>query len=327
MLPPELTPRQIILPESDEHTIVIVTGKELRHRRFALRIIEAFGSDVVAWYELDPTVESIFSTSQKPLTTSEARTGISKAQKAKAVLFKELPQRFKKYGARYTFKRIASLAHDGWYRFGPLRQVGKKMALAEKRLFAKEVEALQRRTTIQARKLHPDDVHSERFREEIQKLDPYFFLTLSGPLYRQQLLESLRGVAINQHAGHSPLYKGSNTIHWALYHRRLDHVSSTVHITTTGADAGQILRRSNPCLFPEDDIETVFLRTVALGTELMIESVQEIMTNKCVTVFEQPKGEGLTYLNKSYTFQVAKAIVRDFRAGWLSEELKRERSF
>ncbi|BAF72494.1 formyltransferase family protein [Sulfurovum sp. NBC37-1] len=327
MLPPELTPQQITLPQSDEHTIVIVTGKELRHRRFALRIIETFGNDVVAWYELDASVKARFVDKNQTRTAAQVQPGASKAQKIKAVLFEELPKRFRKYGAVYTLKRIASLANDAWYRFGPLRQVGKKMALAEERLFAKEVEALQKQTAMQARKLHPDDVHSEGFREEVQKLDPYFFLTLSGPLYHQPLLESIRGAAINQHAGHSPLYKGSNTIHWALYHRRLDYVSSTVHITNTGADAGQILRRSNPCMFPEDDVETVFLRTVALGTELMIESVQGIIADKHVTVFEQPKGEGLTYLNKSYTFQVAKAIVRDFSAGWLREELNRERSF
>ena len=80
-------------------------------------------------------------------------------------------------------------------------------------------------------------------------------------------------------------------------------------------------------MFPKDDFHTVFFRSVALGTELMIESVREIMANKQVMVFKQPKSAGKTYLNKAYNLHIAKALIRDFKADWLRGELNNRRDF
>ena len=328
MLPNELAEEILTLPETDKHTIVIVTGKELRHQRFAQRILSEFGDQVLAWYELDTnTTQYNNGSAQNKEVKAHITHRSSKVEKILDLFREELPQSLKKYGLSSTFRRINSLGSDLYYKLFFLRNTAKKMAASEEKLFAQEVATLKDTSKLKPIKIHPNDVHSNEFINEIKKLDPYFFLTLSGPLYRKPLLETIRGAAINQHAGHSPLLKGSNTIHWALYHRELSHVSSTVHITTTGADAGQILKRSNPCMFPDDDVETVFLRTVALGTELMIESVREIMENKRVMVFQQPKGMGKTYLNKAYNLNIAKAIIRDFNAGWLRTTLNDQRNF
>lgn len=326
MLPTELQKEIITLPKTDRHTIVIVTGNGLRHKRFAYRIQKEFGDQVIAWYELDSKI-SATQPSSNNTTTKETIRRASKVQKVLNMLIHELPQSFSKYGLWGTLKRMLSLGTDLYYRLFFMRNISKKMTEAEKKLFGQEVNDLKCNTLLKPIRIHPNDVHGEAFINEIKKLDPYFFLTLSGPLYQKQLLDTIRGAAINQHAGHSPLLKGSNTIHWALYHRELQHVSSTIHITSTGADAGQILRRSNPCMFPNDNVETVFLRTVALGTELIIESVQDIIRNKEVMVFQQPKGIGKTYLNKEYNFHIAKSIIRDFRSGWLHNELNNQRNF
>ncbi len=179
-----------------------------------------------------------------------------------------------------------------------IQQYYAAQVVAEQALFGQEVADLESSVLCQPVKIHPADVNSPAFVHEIERLSPYFLLTLGGPLYKKSLLDAVRGIAINQHAGHSPELRGSNTTEWALYHRNLDHVSATVHLTTSGADAGPILRRSNPCLFPSDDVNTVFARVVALGTELMIESVQEIIADKNVIIFPQPLRTGKTYLSK-----------------------------
>jgi len=326
MLPNELEEEIITLPKTETHTIVIVTGKDLRHQRFALRVIDEFKDQVLAWYELDSQMEPVVAATEEKQQQSQ-HTSTGKVQKAVTILTKEFPLYFKQFGFMALFKKLYARVIDLYYILFFLRRSGKKMAKAEEKLFAQEVKTLKNTSNLKPVKIHPDDVHSTGFLEQVKKLDPYFFLTLSGPLYRKPLLDSIRGAAINQHAGHSPLLKGSYTIHWALYHRELSHVSSTVHITTTGADAGQILRRSNPCIFPHDNVETVFLRTVALGTELMIESIREIMADKKVMVFKQPETAGKTYLNKDYNLHIAKAITRDFNAGWLRSELNRQKDF
>ena len=207
-----------------------------------------------------------------------------------------------------------------------IQQYYAAQAAAEQALFGQEVAELEPSAVRQPVKIDPKDVNGPAFVQEMETLDPYFFLTLGGPLYRKPLLDAVRGVAINQHAGYSPDLRGSNTTEWALYHRNLDQVSATVHLTISGADAGPILRRSNPCLFPTDDVNTVFARVVALGTELMIESVQEIIADKNVTAFPQPLRTGKTYLSKQLP-EIIEPITRDFRNGWLQKALEQQRRF
>jgi methionyl-tRNA formyltransferase len=140
-------------------------------------------------------------------------------------------------------------------------------------------------------------------------------------------LKTARGAAINQHAGHSPEYKGSHTILWPLYHRRLEYVSNTVHITRSGADSGPILRRSNPCLFKDDTPASIMSRSVALGTELMIEVVREIINHKQLPVFNQSIHTGKTYLGAEADRSVRESIIRDFQQGWLDMALQKQRQF
>ena len=311
MLPTELEAEILNLPDTDNHTIVLVTSNSLRHKRFAYRMQQEFGDLVVAWYEFSN--ES--SPNSKIHSTPKNNSFGSRIQKIQEYL--------NAHGIKGTAKKVISVATE---KLNPFK--GEHDALEEESLFLKEeVDFLKKYQKLDPVQISSSSVHSSKFIEEIKELDPYFFLTLGGPLYKKPILDSIRGAAINQHAGHSPTYKGSNTIMWALYHRSLQHVSSTVHLTTTGADAGQILRRSSPCIFPNDSAYTIFLRTVSLGTELMIESVQEIIENKELTVFKQPTRSGKTYLNREFDPRVAKAIARDFKANWLQNELNKQRNF
>ena len=316
MYPPELDYKTLKLPPSDDYSIVIITGKELRHKRFAYRLIEEFGDRVVVWYEIDDTIAS---------NTTDVKSR-SKIDKIISRLYK-IPKWLSKQSASSLFGKICSIVDDLNYRFFVIRGVSKRMRLAEERLFSQEIDRIKRCSDIEPQKVSSRDIHSKEFIDNLRQISPYFILTLSGPLYRDELLSCARGVAINQHAGDSPKYKGSNTIHWALYHRDLDSVSSTVHITISGADAGAILRRSQATVFPNDSIETIFIRSVALGTELMIESIREIIEKNSIIVFPQPKYRGRTYLNRELSFSVMKAIYRDFRNGWLKDALERRRVY
>lgn len=197
----------------------------------------------------------------------------------------------------------------------------------EQRVFRSDFRRFEMLSTLTPRVIQPSDISKEPFLDKMQRLSPYFFLTLGGALYPKSVLELVQGVAINQHAGHSPQYKGTCTTEWALYHRQLAYVSNTVHITATGADNGPILRRSHPCLTNSDNFETVFARVVAVGTELLIECVHEIIGNKMITVFDQDQSVGRTYLGSDLTPDVIQAFRADIGAGLLGREMGRLRSF
>lgn len=305
MLPLALSPEPLLLPAEGERSIVLITGAQLRHRRFALRVQQAFGDQVIAWFELS---------AQAPRGRPAGQTGrVGWRARAHSLLRRDALARLR--------RRLHSRRADA-----ALRRYFAAQERAEHALFAAEVAELQAFALVSPQPVHPAEVNEPAFIAQMQALSPFFLLTLGGPLYKAPLLAGVRGVALNQHAGHSPDLRGSHTTEWALYHRDLDRVSATVHLITSGADAGPILRRSTPCLFPGDDIHTLFARVVALGSELMIESVRQIMAGEPVLLFPQPPGSGRTHLGQELG-DILPAIQRDFAAGWLPAELQRQRQF
>lgn len=272
MIPSDLE-AHIVAPPNGNGTIVLATGNEPRHRRFALRIQQEFGNRVIAWYEW---------------------------QMAQAPLRKSLKS------------RMADAVRQKLGRIPPPPPPS---------MCIEEVERLAPFACVSP-SLHPTShINSQAFVAELQTLAPSFFLTLGGPLYPRSVLDAIPGLAINQHAGWSPDYRGTLTTHHAIYHRDLRRIGATVHITHTGADSGVILRRSNPTLCPNEAPEQVFERVVILGTELMIEVIHDFLDGNRVLGFSQPS-TGRTYLSRDYTPSVAAAIWRDVKSHWLARALE-----
>lgn len=324
MFPDDLEMSSITLPEVKETPIVIITGNRPRHKRFALRLQQEFGALVSKWYELDSGVEPRFSagtgvemSETKPAgnTLSMIRWWQDRFTIANRMGLLPAAKTLLQKTTRVLRKRLQSR----------LSQTGTDKL--EQHFFDDELQMISKFSVLDPTRIHPYDVGKDGFVDELKRVAPFLILTLGGPLYKGSVISSASGLAINQHAGHSPDFKGSRTVEWALYHRQLDKVASTVHIMNTGADAGPILRRSQPCLFPNDDPYTVFLRVVALGTELMIEVVKDILTKGKITVFNQPNNSGRTYLNSEYTLEIDGFVRRDFRNGWLGYELERVRNY
>jgi folate-dependent phosphoribosylglycinamide formyltransferase PurN len=291
---------------TESFDIIIITGNQLRHKRFAYRMINEFGEQVKYWFQLEPA----------KIKKKETNT-LKKERKQ----FGEYLKKVQKFGMRNSFAYIYRR-----YLVKP-ESYGQKISEAEEKLFGAEVKHLKKNVHLEPERISIKDVNSTKFIARIQDIKPYFLLTLGGPLYKKRLIDGCRGAAINQHAGISPQMKGSGTTEWALYHRDLDLVGSTVHLLSTGADSGAIIKKSFPSLLGTDQLETIFLRVVALGTELMIDSVKEIMRHQKIRVFTQKDGVGRTYLHKQFTQEIYKSIQSDFRNFWLTREIHRKRDF
>ena len=266
MIPAELEARIIDLPAADNCRIVIFTGTELRHDRFALRLQSEFPGLVAAWLQVVPASQGV------------------------GFLRRTTPQ-------------------------GPVEQ----------RLFGDEIERLRK-----AAYVAPTIVQNPNSIEviaSIKALDPYFILTLGGSMYSKALCCSARGLALNQHDGWCPEYRGSNTVYWALYHRDLPKVSNTIHILTDGMDSGPILRRSSACLAVDDTPESCFARSVALGTELMCETVRELIQTKRARICGQPQLSGYTYIFQHMTDDVMRTVETDLQRGLIRNDIARRTKF
>jgi hypothetical protein len=302
MIPAELAPRRIRLPEKGDCHIVVFTGSSLRHDRFALRVQKEFGERVVGWFQSVPRV-----------VDQAAQMGGGSRLYAGARSLAEDPRKFlrvPRFLAEHLLRRMRR----------PLSQDE-----VERRLFGDEVRWL--RKTAHLEPIRVENPNAPEVVKLVKSMDPYLILTLGGPLYTKPLLDTVIGLALNQHDGWCPEYKGSGTVYWALYHRDISCVANTVHILTSGADAGPIVRRSTACLVEEDTYETCFARSVALGTELMCEVVGEVIRSESLTVYDQPDSQGFTYLSSHLNDRVTCAVDRDLREGLLSVELSRLRHF
>ena len=305
MIPNELPQRTIDLPRTSEASIVVITGTALRHDRFALRLQEEFGDGVVAWLQV-----------RNPQPLNKCRPHFANRILSKSIRVIRNPEKLRRVPSevRAVMRRLA-------------KQVRSRTSQieVEESLFRDEVERLRKVARVSPKTV--DDPNTPDVVQYVASLRPYFIVTLGGAIYKPPLLQQAQGIALNQHDGWCPEYKGSNTVQWALYHRDIVHLGNTIHVLTTGMDAGPIVRRSTACVVPTDTPESCFARSVALGTELMCEVIHDIKQSAQVTVFDQPPEAGSTLLFRHLSEDIQQAVLRDFKAGWLPRELQRVTEF
>ncbi len=206
-----------------------------------------------------------------------------------------------------------------------MQQQIKTFASEEERMFGAEVERLKAKYP-GFRACSIENANHLDVIAKIQAFNPYFLLVMGGPFYCQELLDTVRGVALNQHAGWSPRYRGSHTVEWALYHRDLAHVGATVHEMTTAVDSGDIFARSWPVLLGDESLEVCQLRTVALGNRMMIDVVEEIMQNQTLRCLKQGPVAGQTYLSRDFDPNMLKDLYRYFNQKGYQADLMRSKN-
>jgi hypothetical protein len=303
MVPHDLVGKTVDITLPDQVEAVLLTGgTSERYLRLGYRIQEEFPGLLKAWYAYEPVHtteadESLISRAIRKLHD----VGIGPA------------------AARYA----VGLVRSNLRQKRDLKTLGNTSEI-ETRIFGDDVSRL--RDVVER---HPEivrDIRSPDFISSMQSIRPYFLFVLGGPLLPTSILQSVQGYAINQHAGWSPELKGSRTTEFAMYHRRVDYIGSTVHLMTTAADAGAILRRSHATLNTASSVTECFLRAVALGSELMIQAVADMLHKKVVTLYEQPPG-GITYRGVDFDETVISALADDSRRDWLAHALAKERQF
>ena len=316
MIPNELMGKKVNVSKAVNLNIVIITGSSLRHDRFSYRIQQEFKDNHIVWYQINDNYAK-----------EEEKLKI----KLKKIITK-LKLEFHKLSLIEKNKIIFSLKLLNWlFRF--LRnyyygiKVSKEINKSENKILKKELINLKSEIKLTPKIISSKYIYEPNFQKEIDKLNPYFLLVLGGPLIPNKILNSVKGFCINQHAGHSPDYKGSSTSDWALFHRDLSKISSTVHLMNSGADTGPILRRSKPSLNVNDNISDVFIRVVVLGTELLIETVRDIINLDYLFIFHQNQSAGKTFLSSDLTPKKRALIKKDFKNNWFINELKSKQIF
>jgi len=197
----------------------------------------------------------------------------------------------------------------------------KRITKAEIRLIQDEVVKLRNQTReLDFSKVDYTIINSMEFINSIAKINPDIIISFGGPLYPKKLIMLAKHFAINQHAGKAPELKGANTIEWALFHRKLEWVGSTVHLLESSADSGSIYRFGNTTILKDDNLEDIFLRSTFLGNDIIFELLNDIRAGKVPTFTEQ-SNEGQTKLSKDYTHAIHLDLVNEVKNGLIGKLL------
>lgn len=296
MIPNNLNYDEINISNEDNQKIVIFTGSKIRHKRFANRIINKFPNEVIYWFEINKK-KSQKKTKKKIkeyfnyLISNPKIFFIKLINRMFGLFFKDKPQDFDK------------IEHD-FYSY-------------EKKInsFENDVNFLKIETP-----------NSDQVYKILEKEKPLLIITLGGAKYSRRLINYAK-ISLNQHDGWCPEYRGSNTVDWTLFHRDYFKIGNTVHLLSDNIDAGHIIRRSTINLSVNDTPYICFLKSISLGTELIIETIENLFNEKKIKIFKQSEKNQKTFYRKNYTKNVVEAINRDFSNDLYKNTLIKMRNF
>lgn len=137
--------------------------------------------------------------------------------------------------------------------------------------------------------LEVDWVNGRAAREAVARWQPDVTVVCGTGIIRRSLL-AYTGLTINIHGGCLPEYKGNHCIFFAFYQSRFDQIGGTLHEVTRRLDSGPIFDLSRPSIYPHDDDETLYCRSVHLAMQRLFELLEGVRAGRQPSGVPQPPG-------------------------------------
>jgi methionyl-tRNA formyltransferase len=127
----------------------------------------------------------------------------------------------------------------------------------------------------------PDKIKSnDEFRAHLTSLNPDAIIVVGyGRIIPQWMIDLPRFGNINLHASLLPKYRGAAPIQWAIAEGETVTGVTTMRIDA-GLDTGDILMQRTLPIAPEDTAETLSPRLAAIGSGLVVETLQGLQEGK-----------------------------------------------
>ena len=155
--------------------------------------------------------------------------------------------------------------------------------------------------------------------EAIRGLEPDLLVLCGCSILKKELLSVPRLGALNLHGGLAQRYRGVWTTLWAVVNREPEYVGATVHFVSPGIDDGDIVHQGRPEIEPHDNPESLYVKVVKLGIEMMASAVAAVADG---SVRRSPLQErGTLYLSRMVTPQVLEQAWQATEEGVLQDYL------
>ena len=109
----------------------------------------------------------------------------------------------------------------------------------------------------------------------LKKISPDFIACFGTGLLHERILSNFSGCIFNLHVGIPEYYRGSSCNFWPIYNGDLKNLGATIHIIEKGIDTGKIAGAKLITMEPIDNEQTLMLKTLQRGTQLMDETIDK----------------------------------------------------
>lgn len=262
--------------------LVLLTGEAVQHDYVSARLSEAFGEELAGIVVARPAPDS-------------------------------LGKRMVRYRRRYSMRQIVSRLNAKAYRH--LKGLDDIRRRTLQRLLGGRhaAGALYRRLPSHN---GPDCLSL------LDEAQPDVIAVYGTGIIRDPVCQRARVATVNMHTGLSPMYRGSDTIFWPLHNEEPECIGVTIHRLTQGIDAGPILATGRPGIEADDDEDSLFAKSVIVGTELLIDSIRATVAGTSVEMSQEGAG-GHEYRFVDRTVKAERKVARLLRSGLLLRHIAR----
>ena len=116
--------------------------------------------------------------------------------------------------------------------------------------------------------------------QRVRQLAPDLLVLCGCSILKKDLLSVPRLGTLNLHGGLAQRYRGVWTTLWAVVNREPEYVGATVHFVSPGIDDGDIVHQGRPELEPDDNPESLYVKVVRLGVEMMASAVAGVASGE-----------------------------------------------
>lgn len=137
--------------------------------------------------------------------------------------------------------------------------------------------------------LQPTNLKDENFLAELKALDANLQIVVAFRMLPEVVWRMPKHGTFNLHASLLPDYRGAAPIHWAIINGETQTGVTTFFIDEK-IDTGAIITQKNVNIKPDETVGTLHDTLKDIGSELVIETVKQIVDGT-ITTQEQPKVE------------------------------------
>jgi hypothetical protein len=165
------------------------------------------------------------------------------------------------------------------------------------------------------------EINSPELREFLKPIKPDIIAVLGSSVIKPEMISLPSAAMINIHSGLSPYYRGTWSYGWPVVNREPEYIGVTVHHVNAGIDTGDIIYQTKPLLQKDDDLNTIFLKVLAEGIELMVKAIEVITNTGSILSHTQPRNTGRLYQLKDFNADAGRTALKNLEDGLIKDYL------